>query len=47
LNAETIEIGYILIKDAIVRKMDPKDVREYVEKVKYLYKDEINKEDKE
>lgn len=47
LNAETIEIGYILIKDATVRKMDPKDVREYVEKVKYLYKDEINKEDKE
>jgi len=47
LNADTIEIGYVLTADAMVKKMDSKDVREYVEKVRYLHKDDIEKEDKE
>jgi len=47
LNADTIEIGYILLKDATVKKMEPKDVREYVEKVKFMHKDDVDKEDKD
>jgi proteasome alpha subunit len=47
LNADTIEIGYILLKDAMVRKMESKDVREYVEKVKFMHKDDMNIENKD
>ena len=40
LDASTIEIGYVKREDAKVKKMDPEKVREYVEKVKWMHKEE-------